>query len=121
MVLTFTDPRNLAAYQRRFASPLTVVTDPDRHLYRALGFGRGSIGRVWGWRAGIRYLRLLTSGGRLQRHDGTDTLQLGGNVVVARTGQLHWRYQGAGPDDRPTVDELLANVRAAAAGPPLEG
>lgn len=115
-MVTFARPRVLAGYRRRFADPLTVVSDEDRVVYRALGFGRGSFGRVWGWRAAKRYIELLRGGHRLDRATDTggadDTRQLGGNAVIGADGRLTWVYAGEGPDDRPTVDAIVAAVRS---------
>ncbi len=108
-MVTFARPRVLAGYQRRFADPFRVVSDEDLSFYRALDFGRGSFWRVWGWRAAKKYIELLRQGHRLEKTD-TDTLQLGGDAVLARDGTLAWRYAGEGPDDRPSVDELIAAV-----------
>lgn len=107
MLVTFTKQRNLRGYRRRFADPLTVVTDPDLQLYSALGFGRGSLWRVYGWRTILRYVELLRQGKKMEK-SSEDTLQLGGNAIVDPEGKLAWRYKGAGPDDRPSVDEILA-------------
>lgn len=110
-MVTFAAPRTLAGYRRRFVDPLTVVTDPDRTWYRAFGFGRGRWWRVWGWRAARRYAELLRTG-RRDVGIGGDTLQLGGDVLVDRAGRVAWVFHGAGPDDRPDVDELVARLRA---------
>lgn len=109
VVVTFTKPRNLKGYRRRFADPFTVVTDQELALYRAMGFGRGKVARVWGWRMIRAYIPLLRDGYELEKTN-EDTLQLGGNAIVAADGTLAWRYAGAGPDDRPSVDELVAAV-----------
>ena len=111
VIVTFANPRVLAGYRRRFADPLVVVADEERQLYRALGFGRGSFWRIWGWKSARKYVELLNEGHRLERTDA-DTRQLGGNVVVGRDGRLAWIYAGAGPDDRPTVDQIVAALRA---------
>lgn len=110
LVVTFSAQRTLAAYQRRFAAPLTVVADPDRLLYAAFGFGRGSVWRVWGWRPARKYIELLRSGGKLERATG-DTLQLGGNAIVGPGGRVQWIYAGSGPDDRPEVSDILEQLR----------
>lgn len=112
VVVTFANPRVLRNYRRRFADPLTVLADEERVLYRALGFGRGSLWRVWGWRSARRYIELLRAGHRLERTDA-DTLQLGGNAVVGSDGTLAWVFSGRGPDDRPTMDQIISAVRAA--------
>lgn len=98
-------------YRQRFAVPFIVLSDEERHIYRALGFGRGSFWRIWGWKSAKKYVELLRSGHRLEKTTA-DTRQLGGNAVVDRDGRLAWIYAGAGPDDRPTVDELIDAVRS---------
>ncbi|MCP5028050.1 MAG: hypothetical protein GY929_17380 [Actinomycetia bacterium] len=112
VVVTFTRSRALHGYRRRFADPLTVIADEERALYRALGFGRGSVARVWGWRTAATYARLMAKGKRPSRPT-EDTLQLGGNAVIDADGRLSWLYAGASPDDRPPVDEFLDAIRAA--------
>ena len=114
VLVTFTDPDNLSDYIVRNLLPFPVLTDPDRSAYAAYGFGRGSVGRVWGWRAGRRYLELLRAGRwRELRRPTEDTLQLGGDVVVGADGTLVWGFWSAGPDDRPSVDDIIAAVEAA--------
>lgn len=112
VVVTFANPRVLRGYRRRFADPLTVVADEERLLYRALGFGRGSFWRVWGWKSARKYIELLREGHQLERTD-SDTRQLGGNAVIAADGTLAWVFAGEGPDDRPTVDQIISAVRDA--------
>ncbi|MFT7599101.1 MAG: hypothetical protein ACI8TP_002026 [Acidimicrobiales bacterium] len=109
VVITFTKPRNLATYRRRFTEPFTVVTDQDLLLYQALGFGRGSPLRVWGWRAARKYIELMRKGARPEKSN-EDTLQLGGNALLDANGRLSWVYSGAGPDDRPSIDEIVAQI-----------
>jgi len=117
VLITFTDPANLSAYQAANDLPFTTLIDPDRRVYRAYGLGRGRWWRIWGWRAARKYLEIgRQSGWRTfaanLRAGGTseaeDTLQLGGNFIVAADGTLAWAYQGQGPDDRPTIDQLIA-------------
>jgi peroxiredoxin len=113
VLITFTRTRNLAGYRSRFVAPLTVVADEDRHVYRDFGLGRGPWRRVWGPATVRRYIELVRAGGRMQRPQ-EDTLQLGGDFVVGRDGRLVYVFRSKGPDDRPSVDELVAAVREAA-------
>lgn len=110
VVVTFARQRNLAGYRRRFAEPLTVVTDEERHTYRAYGLARGPWWRVFGLATLRRYAALLTRGRRLERPT-EDTLQLGGDFVVGRDGRVVLVHRSKGPDDRPDVEELVAAVR----------
>lgn len=113
VLVMFTDPENVPEYRERHGAGLPVVIDADRSAYRAFGLGRGSIGRVWGLRAAATYARLLRRGGlgRLARPT-EDTLQLGGDFIVDPDGRLVYGYWGAGPDDRPEVEELLDALTA---------
>lgn len=116
--MTFAQPRVLAGYRRRFVDPLSVLADPDRTVYRAYGLGRGSWWRVWGPRVLGRYARLVRAGGRVERPaPGDDLNQLGGDFVVGPDGMLRLCRPQTGPDDRPTVDELLAAAVGGRAGP----
>ena len=114
VLVTFTDPANLVAYGARNDLPFPILVDGDRSTYRAYGLGRGTIARMYGWRAGRRYWELYREQGRLDRQRATeDTLQLGGDFVIAPDGTLTYGFWGAGPDERPSVDELIAAVSQA--------
>ncbi len=117
VLVTFTSQEQLDPYRRRNDVPFTILLDPDRSAYRSFGLGRGSVRRVYGWRAIGRYVALFR-GGRLRdlRPATEDTLQLGGDFVIGPDGILVWGHWGEGPDDRPSVDDLVAAVRRAASG-----
>ena len=113
VVILFTRQRNLRGYRGRFAAPLSVATDETRAVYRAYGLGRGSLWKVWGPKVLIRYAQLLLSGkGRVEKPT-EDTSQLGGDFVVGRDGRLVLAFRSKGPDERPSVDELVEAVRRA--------
>ncbi len=116
-LVTFTTADQIRTYLDRHRLPFTVLVDPEREAYRAYGLGRGSPGRVWGLRAARRYLQLIARSrgralGRL-RTPTEDTLQLGGDFVIGPDGTLAWGFWGRGPDDRPSIDDLVAAVEAA--------
>jgi len=112
--VTFAAPSLLAVFARGLAlDRVALYGDPERALYAAFGFGRGSVARVWldprVWR---RYAALLLRGRRAARPT-EDTLQLGGDVVLDADGVVRWLYRSRGPEDRPAVSALVAAVRAA--------
>jgi hypothetical protein len=105
-VVTFAAPELLAVFEPELALGLPMFADRDRELYAALGFGRGSLARVWlDPRVWARYARLLAAGQRLRRTQ-EDTLQLGGDAVVDAEGRLAWIHRSRGPEDRPTIAAL---------------
>ena len=113
VLITFTDPAQLIDYQSINDLPFTILVDHDRHTYTAFGLGRGSVRRVWGWRAFRRYVEIIGNRGLAGVGRPTeDTLQLGGDFVIGPDGVLAWGYWGEGPDDRPSVDELIAATDA---------
>jgi hypothetical protein len=113
-LVTFAERGVASAYRRRNGLRYPVLVDPDRQAYRAFGLGRGSIRRVWGLRALRRYIEVIRADGFSDLHRPTDdTLQLGGDFVVDPEGRLVWAFWGEGPDDRPSVDALIAATAAA--------
>ncbi len=115
--VTFAEPGLLAAFQRDIGLDLELYGDPDRAAYASLGFGRASPARVWlDPRVWTRYAGLLARG-RRPRPPRQDTLQLGGDVVLDAEGRISWIYRSRGPEDRPSVDQLISALRAAAPAP----
>ena len=112
IVITFTEPPNVERYSERQSLPFPVLIDSERDAYQTFGIGRGTVRRVWGWRAARRYLEIFRTHGfqRLERATD-DTLQLGGNFIVDPNGLLIYGYWGEGPDDRPEVQSLIDAVR----------
>ena len=110
VVVSFAPPSMLEAYSTKLGlEGAVLLSDVDRAAYEAFGFERGSTARVWldprVWR---RYLGLVARGRRPERPD-EDTLQLGGDVL-ASGGRVTWVYASAGPEDRPTLDEVRAAI-----------
>lgn len=111
VLVTFTAPDELRDYAARHDLGFLALRDPDRSGYRAFGLGRGSLRRVWGLRAARRYISLIRHDGIGGLHRPTeDTRQLGGDFVIDADGRLAWGFWSEGPDDRPTVGELVAAV-----------
>jgi hypothetical protein len=111
-VVTFADAPALAAFAREpELRDLPLFGDPDRRLYAAFGFGRGSVVRVWLDPRAIRRDLVLRARRRGRRRrsglPGQDTLQLGGDVVIDAAGRVRWVYACRGPDDRPSIASII--------------
>jgi AhpC/TSA antioxidant enzyme len=108
-VVTFAEAPLLARYEAGLGLPFAFYGDPERRAYAAFGFGRATRARVWldprVWR---RYGSLIARGRRPSAPVQDDLLQLGGDVLVDPGGRVEWVYRSAGPEDRPSVDALLA-------------
>jgi hypothetical protein len=116
VLITFSETEHLDDYQKLHDLPFPILVDRNRSSYGAFGLGRGSLGRVWGWKTLRRYAQILRETGFGPLHNPTeDTRQLGGDFVIAPDGTLAWGFWSEGPDDRPSVDELIAQVQAATA------
>ena len=112
--ITFAEAPLLSAFERELSLDIPLFGDPTRAVYRAFGFGRGSVRRVWlDPRVWIRYTQLLARGQRAGR-SGQDTLQLGGDAVLDAAGRVRWIYRSAGPHDRPSLDLIETQLQAAA-------
>ena len=109
LCVTFVEPPLLAAYERELAlDGIDFYSDPARALYGALGFERASFARVWLHPAVWARYAALIARGRRPHPPGQDVYQLGGDAVLDAGGRLRWVYGSAGPEDRPTVHQLLA-------------
>ncbi|MFW2382229.1 MAG: AhpC/TSA family protein [Acidimicrobiales bacterium] len=115
-LITFSDPKYLRAYRKRTGWNHAILVDGNLEVYQQFGYGRGSFWRVYGWRVLRHYRTILRRDGLRAFNRATeDTLQLGGNAVIAPDGATSWIYRGQGPDDRPTFAEIHAEVRKAQA------
>ena len=116
LVVSFSRPDQVAAYQRKHPLPFPVVADPERAGYRAFGLGRTSWWNVFRPRVLAGYLRLMLRGGKVERpNEGEDLLQLGGDFVLDGSRRVAFAYRSADPTDRPTPEGLVQAVSRAGA------
>ena len=115
VLVTFAKPEFARLYAQHHEVTIPILADPDRVAYRAYGLDRGKVRDVWGWQTITRYTSILrgSSVSRLHRPQD-DTLQLGGDFIVAPDGTLAWGHWSNGPADRPSIDTVIANLRRAA-------
>ena len=86
-----------------------VWLDPSKQSYETYGLTH-SVRASWGGKNLWYYARALARGEKLQGNRG-DTNQLGGNFIVDKHGIVRFAYPSKYPTDRPTVEQLLANLR----------
>ena len=112
-MVSFTAWQMLARFEEELQVGLEMFADPERAVYETLGFGRGSVARVWLHpRVWIRYAGLVAGGARLRGAQG-DTLQLGGDAIVDAEGRLAWIHRSTGPEDRPPLTRLRQELVSA--------
>lgn len=106
VVVTFETAASARAYVEDTRVPWPVLLDETRDVYRAYGMLAGRIRDIWGPRTWWAYLKELAAG-RLPKAPGSDTRQLGGDVLIDPSGVVRLHYVGTGPADRPSIETLL--------------
>lgn len=105
-MVTFETTPFARAYVTETKITWPILIDQHRTLYRGYGMHRGRLWNIWGPRTWWAYARELAHG-RLPRSSRSDTLQLGGDVLVDPAGVVRFHYVGSGPADRPSVSTIL--------------
>ena len=99
----------LAVLARYLKWPWPFLSDVERILYRRLGFPRARLTAVYSAPTLARYARAAIRGKRIIR-PVEDTRQLGGDALLVN-GRAIVVWRSRRPDERVTVDELLAAAR----------
>lgn len=113
VVVTFERGPLARGYVRETGLGWPILVDETRALYRGYGMLHGRTWDIWGPRTWWAYAKELFRG-RVPRSTGvgSDTSQLGGNVLVDPSGRVTFLHVGSGPADRPSIDALVAARRA---------
>lgn len=108
LVITQSRPEAVSAA----SLPQPIVCDPDRSAYRYFGLERGRWSMFFRASVLARYFRLIFAGWRPQRGEGgEDMLQLGGDFILSADRHLVYAHRSNDPADRPSVDELVNQIR----------
>jgi hypothetical protein len=117
LAISFTGPRQVAAFLERYPLTFPALSDPERTAYRAFALGRTSWGAMLGLRSVARYLGLIFRGWLPRRGEkGEDVLQLGGDFVLDARRRVVFAYRSRESTDRPPARRLVEAVRSAVAG-----
>lgn len=109
LAVSFGSPEQVADYREHFSVSVAMASDERRALYRAYGLGRGSIATVYGLAAVRQHLRLRARGfAAAPSSPEQDTLQLGGDFVIDRSGRIVMAHRSRSGDDRISVREIVA-------------
>lgn len=106
----FSPPDALIELARHIGWEEPFCSDEERRLYDRLELGRARLTRVFNLGTLASYGASIRRGDRVER-PVEDIRQLGGDVFVIN-GRAKLLARPASPDDRPTVDELLAAADA---------
>ena len=108
-VVTFENDFFARQYVAETGLDWPLLIDAGRDLYRGYGMLNASFWDVWGAKSWMAYLRALRGGERLHASEG-DVFQRGGDVLIDPAGMVRFHHIGAGPADRPSVDEILCAI-----------
>jgi hypothetical protein len=113
LAISFGTPEDVEEYARYLALPFAVASDVTLAAYAAYGLNRGARSAVYGPGAILQHIALGTKGVRAPPGaPKQDTLRLGGDFVVDRTGVIAFAHRSTSGDDRASIDDVLRAVRA---------
>lgn len=115
LVVSFAQPKTLAAHLAIAPQPFPVVADPERTAYAAFALGKTQMLSFFRPDVIWYFLRLIFRGWlpKKPREDG-DVWQLGGDFVIDRAGRLVHAHPSADAADRPGNADLLQALKTCA-------
>ena len=109
MIISFGSIVAAHTWLEETCAPFQLLLDPDRTVYRAYGLERSFL-RSWGPKTIWQYIRLLISGRKWKGVQG-DSAQLGGDFIIANSGNIKLAYRSSDPTDRPTLETILSILK----------
>ena len=110
LAVTFETPESARIYAEETNIPWPVVIDEERSLYREYGCQRSSWRHLLGWSTMKTYFKEGLAG-RWPRWPVSDTVQQGGDILIAPDGVVRFVYIGEGPGARPDVGDIIEVCR----------
>jgi peroxiredoxin len=111
VAISFAEPERLVRYQQHHQWPFLLLADPDRAAYRYFNLKCLPWYRIFSPSALKMYFHLLRKGRKIEDYGKDDYYQAGGDFLVDREGNVLFAYRSHNPSDRPSVDQLLEEVR----------
>ena len=112
LVVSFAPARTAARYLEPWTHVFDVWVDPQRKAYRSWGLRRRGLSS-WLTAGTIRIYLDGFRHGRRWRPRQLDFRQLGGDAVIDAAGIVRLWHPSQSPDDRPSIDALIAAARSA--------
>jgi hypothetical protein len=104
-------PAETTTFVSKLQLPYTVLGDPERNGYRAYGLAEGGAGQFLSLRTLKGYWRAWRSGAGMARPIG-NVRQLPGAFVIDSMGIVRYSHPGTHASDTPTIEVLIAEIRA---------
>lgn len=115
IAVSFSGPKFVANYVKKYPLPFPAVSDPERRAYQQFSLGKTSWLEMFHPRVIWGYVRLMLKGWSLWKtQKGDDLLQLGGDIILDQDRKVIYHYPSQEPTDRPPVKELIRHVEAVA-------
>ena len=112
LVISFAPANKLDRYRNDLKLPFPIGSDPGGKAYADYGLGKGSRWKIWHPRTLLKYLGYALKGKKIKRPKKDDDLsQLGGDFVIDAQGRVLLAHASERPDDRPSVDTLIAALQ----------
>lgn len=104
------DLEETQTFADRIWPDMSIVCDPDRTIFTAMGLGKGSVYQMFGprvWACGMR----ASFKGSFQGRAVGDIWTMPGAFAVDRTGTILWRHEFEHAGDHPNWKSLPAEIR----------
>jgi len=115
VALFFSQVHRLPEYRVRFDIPddIPLLADEGRTVYKVYGMRVGSLREIYSPQVIAKYARLIRGGMKMRMKTNEDTRQLGGDIIVGPNGRVILAHCSKNQADRPSVETLIAMIRAA--------
>ena len=112
LVISFAPLDELGRYRSELKLPFPIGSDPKGKAYVDYGLAKGSRRQIWHPKTALKYLGYVLKGKKIKKpKKGDDLYQLGGDFVIDAQGRVLLAYASERPDDRPSVDTLIAALK----------
>lgn len=111
VIISFTSSiESIRQWKEETQCSFPIYLNSDRSLYRYLTFPNNAYARVWNIQTLDYYVEQKIAGKSLPKKldENDDPHQMGGNVLVNRTGEILFFYRSQTPTDRPSLEQLQA-------------